>query len=94
MDHPWMGLLLTEGETQAKYSRCAATLVDKDINFFLIFSLFPDWKQHLPDSCTLSTKLGRSRPGAFTAQDHPRCAEKDQVDLKGQVIPGTLFQLS
>ena len=41
MDHPWMGLLLTEGETQAKYSRCAATLVDKDINYFSDFLSFP-----------------------------------------------------
>ena len=60
--------------------------------FVLLNFFFPDWKQHLPDSCPLSSKLGRSRPGAFTAQDHPRGAEKDQVDLKGQVIPGTLFQ--
>ena len=37
MDHPWMGLLLTEGETQAKYSRCAATLVDKGIDSFTDF---------------------------------------------------------
>ena len=40
MDHPWMGLLLTEGETQAKYSRCAATLVDKGIDSFTDLSLF------------------------------------------------------
>ena len=40
MDHPWMGLLLMEGETQAEYSRCAATLVDKCIIFFLLIFLF------------------------------------------------------
>ena len=27
LSHPWLGLLLTEGESKANYSRCAATLV-------------------------------------------------------------------
>ena len=40
MDYPWMGLLLTEGETQAKYSRCAATLVKHCNNYFTIFFSF------------------------------------------------------
>ena len=34
MDHPWMGLLLTEGETRANYSRCAATMVSEIIFLF------------------------------------------------------------
>ena len=42
-----MGLLLTEVAEEAnvtkeaKYSRCAATLVDKDINYFSDFLSFP-----------------------------------------------------
>ena len=41
-----MGLLLTEAKDkeakeEAKYSRCAATLVDKDINYFSDFLSFP-----------------------------------------------------
>ena len=91
MDHPWVGLLLMEGETQAEYSRCAATLVDKGTNYFLLISLFPDWKQHLPDGSSLFTKLGWSCSGALTAQNHPWGAEQDQVDLKGQVIPETCY---
>ena len=92
MDHPWVGLLLMEGETQAEYSRCAATLVDKCIIFFFTdFSLFPDWKQHLPDGSSLSTKLGWTDSGAFTAKNHPWGAEQDQVDLKGQVMPETCY---
>ena len=44
LSHPWMGVLLTEGETKANYSRCAATLVGEFIlssplNFSFLFRL-------------------------------------------------------
>ena len=61
-------------------------------HFFVLFNFFfPDWKQHLPDGSSLSTKLGWTNSGAFTAQNHPWGAEQDQVDLKGQVIPETCY---
>merc|ERR1719458_169074 len=31
LDHPWMGLLLTEGETRANYSRCATTMIGSNV---------------------------------------------------------------
>ena len=34
LSHPWIGLLLVEGETRVNYSRCAATLVGD--NFYSI----------------------------------------------------------
>ena len=59
--------------------------------FVLLNFFFPDWKQHLPDGSSLSTKLGWTDSGALTAKNHPWGAEQDQVDLKSQVIPGTCF---
>ena len=42
LSHPWLGLLLSEGETRVNYSRCAATLVGD--NFYSISILFTDKK--------------------------------------------------
>ena len=39
VEHPWLGLLLTEGETRANYSRCAATMV-RHKNSFLFVKIF------------------------------------------------------
>ena len=36
LSHPWLGLLLIDGETEPRYSRCAATLVWFSQNFVLI----------------------------------------------------------
>ena len=77
LSHPWMGLLLTEGETKANYSRCAATLVGEPIHryFSSTFPFFLDWKQHVPDSSSLSAKLGGCRSNAVTAESDPWRAE-------------------
>ena len=44
LSHPWLGLLLIDGETEPRYSRCAATLVWFSQNFVLI--------SRCPRSCT------------------------------------------
>ena len=69
LNHPWMGLLLTEGETSGKYSRCAATMVRQIISS-LFPKLFSDWQQHLSDGGPLSGKLGWGGSDAFAAQNN------------------------
>ena len=55
--HPWLGLLLTSGETDIAKSSCAAILVGfKTSSTFR--ALFPaDWRQHVPHRRPLSGKL-------------------------------------
>ena len=46
--HPWLGLLLTSGETNIFAAKCAVTLVSEEASHFLNVVVHYISKEHLP----------------------------------------------